>query len=199
MAYVDLYADLVSACIDSAVIDHATDKYLPQLVSLLPPGILHRAAERDGSILRELARALSYEWHRLERRIQQLLDEADPSTTREMVAEWEAVCGLPGDNPSPPTTIAGRRSAIVGLLRGMQGDPSRAWFIDLAAQLGYTVTITEYHDTYTCQSDCDDDLYEEVWRYHWTVSGTSGADDDTVEWIFLRHKPAHTTVNFVWA
>jgi uncharacterized protein YmfQ (DUF2313 family) len=108
--------------------------------------------------------------------------ESDPRQTREMLGDWERNFGLPDPCARETTTVEERRTALV-LRMTMLGTPSRAFFIDVAAQLGYTITITEYSpyqcgisrcgDTRALNPDTPDKCRWELgpgeMRYYWTI------------------------------
>ncbi|MGN6105790.1 MAG: hypothetical protein ACTHU0_11840 [Kofleriaceae bacterium] len=64
-----------------------TDKYARMMASLLPPGRVWRLI--GGSVLSKLLAACADELGRLEARVIDLLDEADPSTADELLPEYE--------------------------------------------------------------------------------------------------------------
>jgi len=69
--------------------------------------------------------------------------ESDPRYTIELLPDWERNWGLPDPCVKEPTTVGERRLALLQRMT-MIGAQSRQFFIDLAASLGYTITITEY-------------------------------------------------------
>ncbi|WP_387440546.1 putative phage tail protein, partial [Photorhabdus sp. RM105S] len=69
---------------------------------------------------------------------------AFPATATIMLPEWEKSLGLPDDcGIGEIDTIPLRQKTVVSrLLR--DGGQSKEFFINLAATMGYTITITEY-------------------------------------------------------
>lgn len=146
----------------------------------------------------------------------QILDEADPRTTAAMLPDWERVYGL----PDPYVVAAGidqsfqeRRAALVAKAT-LQGGQSRAFFIALAAALGYAITITEGAPQ-TTESDTEYPVYDEQYRFVWwanapavTVRDRTSEDDSemaTAVWgnglleaMINRYKPAHTLALFAY-
>ncbi|MBU1041582.1 MAG: DUF2313 domain-containing protein [Proteobacteria bacterium] len=126
------------------------------------------------------------------------------------LADWERVLGLPdGCAGGLSQTMAERIAAAMSKMRE-RGGQSRAYFIGVAAALGYAVTIEE-HDAFTCETPCDQPLHDEDWRYAWTVrapettirefSCDSCCTDPLASWgnallecVINRLKPAHTHV-----
>src|SRR3546814_20435762 len=80
----------------------------------------------------------------LDERALQLIDEALPSTTHEVLPDWERIAGLPDECTGPSETIEGRRLRLIQQL-AEHGGQSRAFFLSAAASLGYPgCTITEF-------------------------------------------------------
>jgi uncharacterized protein YmfQ (DUF2313 family) len=187
-------------------------EYLAQLQALLPPGAAWR---RDaGSALTEFLAALAEELARIDQRVDALLDEADPRTTTELLTDWERVAGLPDACTGPLPTLAQRRAALVARLTSIGGQ-SRAYFIALAASLGYTVTITEYRP-YHVNSHVNDPLNSELWTFVWQVNAAlntvrrftvnAGVNEPLAAWgnellecVIRRFAPAHTKVLFAYS
>ncbi len=186
--------------------------YLRQLQALLPPGPAW--PKDDDATLTRLLGALAAELARVDGRAQQLVEEADPRTVAELFADWERVAGLPdacaqafgGDQ-----TMVQRRAALVGRLTTLGGQ-SPAYFIGLAATLGYAITITEFR-AHCVNDDVEQLLYDSAWNFAWQVNAalntvTAITVDSTVEdplaaWgnallecVIKRLKPAQTTVIF---
>lgn len=184
--------------------------YLRQLQALLPPGPAW--PKDDNATLTRLLSGLSVELARVNGRAVQLLEEADPRTTAELFLDWERVAGLPdtcaiafgGDQ-----TLAQRRAALLGRLATLGGQ-TPAYFIGVAAALGYAITITEFH-AHTVNDDVNHPLYDVAWNFAWqvnaalntittlTVIGTvadplASWGNALLECVINRLKPAHTSV-----
>ncbi|HVJ53442.1 MAG TPA: YmfQ family protein [Aliidongia sp.] len=116
------------------------DQWQDALLKLLPPGA---AFPRDptgpmGRVLGAVADSLA----RCEARALDLVQvEADPRSTVEMLPDWEAALGLPDPCAGPSPTIELRRAQVVARYIG-QGGQTAAYFISVAAALGYPITIT---------------------------------------------------------
>lgn len=186
--------------------------YLAQLQALLPPGPAW-SQDADAPITR-LLDGLAQELARVDGRALQLLEEADPRATAELFADWERAAGLPdacavafgGDQ-----TTAQRRAALLGRLSAMGGQ-SAAYYVGLAAAIGYAITITEFHE-HTVNDDVEHPLYGAAWIFCWQVNAAlntviditvdSTVDDPIAAWgnsllecVIRRLEPAHTTVLF---
>lgn len=188
------------------------DQYLGQLQALLPLGAAW--PREQVATLTRLLQAWADELTRVDGRALQLVDEADPRTTAELLADWERVAGLPDSCVGGEQTTAQRRDALVSKLTTVGGQ-SAAYFIALAASLGYTVTITE-HRPFTVRSKVNDPLYDTEWRFVFTVNAPldtvhrftvrSAVSDplawwgnDVLECVINRLKPAHTLALFAYA
>ena len=186
--------------------------YLAQAQALLPPGpAWPRSAD---AYITRLLLGLSSELERAEGRAAGLLEEADPRTSAELLIDWERVAGLPdgcvsdaGLNPSTEQ----RRAALLGRLT-MQGAQSISYFEQLAASLGYTVTVSESH-VFDVNDDVSELIYGIAWAHVWQVQSvlnqpvyffvTSTVADPLGSWsnvilecVLSRFKPAHTVLLF---
>lgn len=95
--------------------------------------------------------------------------ELNPSTTEALLATWEAEFGLPDPCNPGPQTDEQRHAALLARITD-EGNLSRQKYIDLAASLGFTVTITEFKPM-TCIGTCVDAITGPAWRYAWQVNG----------------------------
>lgn len=184
------------------------DDYLRQLQALLPQGPAW--PRDDDATITRLLHGLAEELARVDGRARQLLEEADPRTTAELFTDWERVAGLPDACAvafGGEQTTAQRRAALVGRLTTVGGQ-TPAYFIGLAAALGYAITITEFSE-HTVDDDVDHPLYDMAWSFAWQVNAalntvTELTVDDTVddplaswgnallECVLRRVAPAHT-------
>lgn len=191
----------------------AAGAYLAQLQALLPQGA---AWPRDGgATLTQLLAALAEELARVDQRAEDLLNEADPHTTYELLADWERVAGLPDPCTSADASLDARRLSLLQRL-ARRGDASPGYFIALAETLGYPgATVTEFRP-FTCVSDCNGSLNPApLWTHQWqlnlpesrvvvmTCASPCNASlrtwgDSTLECVVNRLKPAHTDVNFTY-
>lgn len=190
------------------------EQYRDQLKALLPPG---RALPREpGTSLETLLHGMAEELARLDARGMELLVDVNPMTTNELLPEWEAVAGLP-DNCSATLeeTTQGRRNALVAKLSSTGGQ-SPAYFIEVAAALGYEVTIEEFRPFRAGYSTAGEALTNGDWVFAWRVhapetttisfrAGVSAAGEPLASWgnDLLECKmqelaPAHTTVLFAY-
>lgn len=189
-------------------------EYLSQLQALLPTGAAW-PRDPDANLTQFLA-ALADELARLDARGVRLLDETDPRSTFELLADWEQVAGLPEPCREIGTTIQERRGALHARLtqRGIQ---SRQFYIDLAAAMGYEIHINEYRPFRAGISRAGDMLTNDAWRYRFMVrtdqttttfdfkAGQSVAGEPLRRWgaselecTLRQYKPAHTDIGFAY-
>ena len=117
--------------------------YTDAFLSMLPQGQAW-PKHAIGSVLVQGITGLCDYWGFVDGRAADLLEiESDPRTTVELLPDWERNWGLPDPCYEAPQTIGQRQLALV-MRMTMQGSQSREFFIGVAAQIGYTITITEY-------------------------------------------------------
>jgi len=193
---------------------YSAEQYRTQLKALLPPG---KAFPRErGTTLDALLDAMSQELARIDARIDRLPTEALPSTTSELLADWERVAGLP-DSCSGllADTMQARRNDLVSKLVS-RGGQSPAYFIEIAAALGFEVKIEEFRPFQAGWSSAGDPLTNGDWQYTWRVrapevtvvpfrAGQSAAGEplrvwgnDGLECRIRKYAPAHTHVFFAY-
>lgn len=187
------------------------DQYRNQLGALTPPG--QALPDQTESEWQKLLTALADEYARVDGRLHDLVQEGNPESTTELLPDWERLLDLPGPCDTLPETIQERRLAAHGKLIRV-GGASPTYFIELAASLGYKITITEYRPFRAGFSAAGDSLTNEEWLHHWMVNaeetavvefsaGQSAAGEpvrswgeDQLECPVEQLKPAHTVVNF---
>jgi uncharacterized protein YmfQ (DUF2313 family) len=187
------------------------DDFAHALQALLPRG---RVWPREPDAVQSAtARGLSgvYAWQTA--RSNNLLIDAFPASTTELLPEWEETLGLPdpctGANPS----MQQRRAQVVARLTS-SGGQSAQFFIDFAAALGYTITVTNFAPFRAGQSSAGQALGDEDWFFTWSVdapentvthfaAGQSAAGDPLATWgnevlecELEALKPAHTILQF---
>jgi len=120
---------------------YSSADYLAALQSLLPRG---RVWPKDSDSLQTAALSgLTPTYFRNNARANDLLAEAFPATTVEMLPEWEATLGLPDPCAGIAPTIQMRRDQVVARFTG-RGGQSFSYMTAFALNLGYTITITQF-------------------------------------------------------
>lgn len=189
-------------------------EYREQLKALLPPG---QAFPRDpGTTLHDLLDGMSLELARVDDRARALPQEVNPNTTLELLTDWERVAGLPDKcSGTLEETLQGRRNALLAKLTSTGGQ-SADYFIQLAASLGYAVTIEVFRPFRAGRSVAGDVLSNGAWAFAWRIhapdvtvipfrAGLSVAGErlrvwgsDTLECKIRQLAPAHTIPIFAY-
>ncbi|MCB2190359.1 MAG: DUF2313 domain-containing protein [Deltaproteobacteria bacterium] len=186
--------------------------YTRLLQGLLPTGsVWPRDPE---ATLTKLLAAWAAELARVDERGDDLVDEADPRTAFEMLTDWERVCGLPGTCHDTAEGLAQRRAAVTNQLT-FRGGQSRAFFISLAAALGYQIGIEEFKPL-RAGDLAGSPAYGADWAFAWRVRGPEASTvsvlragggagerlrdwgNDLLECEISRRCPAHTNVLFAY-
>lgn len=119
------------------------DAYALQLKQLLPRGAVW-LLEASSFITKTLL-GISGELSRVDGRGDDLVEETDPRTANETIADWEKMLSLPDDIVTViPATLSARQQAVTQKYVS-RGGQSNAYFVSLAALCGYTVTVTNYN------------------------------------------------------
>lgn len=191
------------------------DRYVQILKHLFPKGIAWTRATE--STFHKLIQSKAEEMARFDTRVgTDLINEAYPDTTLELLEDWERIVGLPDScQPTLAETITGRREDVLRKLV-FRGGQSRKFFIDLAAAFGYTITIDEIRPFRAGRGRCGDRCYDIDWLHHWRVISNSSIStyfragigrcgdrlrisvNTELECVISKVKPAHTVVHFVY-
>lgn len=185
--------------------------FLAALQALLPRGKVW-PRDPDASLTKSL-NGLTPTYARQTSRSNQLLVDAFPVTTIELLPEWEATLGLPDPCAGLSPTIYARRAQVVARVKA-QGGQSVLYFIALAAALGYTVTITQFAPARAGQTRAGMPCNGPAWAHAYRVNaplntvvraraGTSKAGEPLAYWsntvleCELRQvMPAHAVIIF---
>lgn len=190
------------------------DAYRNALLDLLPRGKIWE--RRTSTNIAALMRALGEELANLERRGDAAIEEADPRTTSELIAEWEELLGIAEDCGGVETVLTFRQAAIVAKYTSPGGQNSYH-YSEVAKALGYDVEISdieEYQQFRVGSSTVGERLSNGPWVFTWTVhapvatpfffrAGESRAGDPLqsatnvpLECTLDKVKPSHTLVTF---
>jgi uncharacterized protein YmfQ (DUF2313 family) len=139
------------------------EDYADAMMSLLPMGQAWPRAEE--SALARVVKGLCRIWGDFETAASLLLErESDPRITLPpqgnppqsgLLPDWERNWGLPDPCYEEPQTITERQQALVRRMT-IEGAQSREFFIGIAAEIGYTITITEYRPFFIAMDGCGD-------------------------------------------
>jgi uncharacterized protein YmfQ (DUF2313 family) len=187
------------------------------LQALLPTGAAwNRTPDAQ---LTHLLQVLAQEFARIDARSVDLRNEADPRTALESLSDWERVVGLP-DQCIPVTgSVRERQLAVATKIAGLGGQ-SRAYFIDMAGNLGFSIEIEEFVP-FTTESAVNEDVMDDSWAFAWRINLLNDNDDsdfasawfttesgvdesirsfgsNQLECLIRRAAPAHTYVLFAY-
>ncbi len=200
------------------VLELTANDFNRALMNYLPRG---RAwpKETDSTLYQMLA-FVGATFERLTARDNQVLTDAFPPTTVEMLPEWEAALGLPDPCLGPSPSDADRVASVVAKFLGTNG-LSRSAIISYAAAMGYTITIEDVTGSntatpltagMTCGQPTVD--YSGDPNYSWMIhaapivvtyaaAGSLRAGDPLATWTYSalecvmdEIKPAHTVLVF---
>lgn len=130
------------------------DHYSIGLANLLPRGLAW--PRRNDSVLQKVVKGLANFWGYVDGRAADLLErESDPRQTIELLSDWERNWGLPDPCYTAPQSVDERQRALVQRMT-LLGAQSRKFYIDVAAFLGYTISITEYRPFFIAMDRCGD-------------------------------------------
>lgn len=168
--------------------------YTGMLRALLPPGAAWNMEAGDTRL--DMLAALAEEFARLDARADELLIEADPRTSTELLPEWEAFLGLTASG-----TVAERQGAVVALLIA-QREQTAAFYIELAAAMGIPITITKDWVAFRVGASGAGNLVGGgEWEFIWTVhapAATSVEARAAMEALFRKFKQSHSIVHFIY-
>ena len=191
---------------------HTQSEYREQLQALMPRGDAWPLS--IDAVMNMLLETLAAEFARIEERAHNLFEETDPRTTHELLPDWERVAGLPDPIIGAGVSLEQRRSILVERLTSTGGATAQ-YLIDVAARLGFTITITEF-TPFTVSSGVGDPMYGWEWVFAFQVNApatsvsyftvVSGVSDPLAWWgnalleaVIKRLKPAHTHALFAYA
>lgn len=183
--------------------------YKETILALLPPV----SYNRTGQNIRNDAMVTGTCLDNIQDGATRCLKVIDPRTAGNYLFDWERLYGLDGNGKSTQQRI---RAVLAKL--NETGGLSIPYFINLAATLGYIITITEPQPFRAGVNRCSDRLANEGVRWVWWVNvqnanntvnyfraGISGAGDrlsdygdDVIESVFNDLKPAFTAVRFTY-
>jgi len=191
------------------------DQYLAMLKALLPGGLAW--TRKVGSNLSNLLEAFAQEFERLDGRAELLINESDIRTTSELLPDWERVAGLPDACTDLAASQDARRQNLVTKISGRRAN-DKQYYIDMATQLGYSITIEELITPYETGHllngvEITAAEWVFVWRINapvdtavWARAGSAVAGDpirtwgdELIECVINNLKPAHTHVLFAYA
>lgn len=141
---------------------HSQIDYQSQLAALLPQGPAWRRS--PDALLTMLIAALAEEPARLDGEVASDLQEGFPDTTAARLFDWERALALPECNDVAQGFALRKTLMLLKLTESVATTPER--IVEVAARMGYTVTVQErFDEVYTCESPCEDPIYEDDVRF----------------------------------
>lgn len=187
--------------------------FLAAMQALLPRG---RVWPRDADAVQtQVLSGLAPCYERQTARANYLLIDSFPSTTYELLPEWESTLGLPDPCAGAAPTIPQRRSQVIARFTNI-GGASIPYFIGFAESLGYTVTIEQYSQARAGQLRAGMPCCGYDWNFASKITaplntvvrakaGAMAAGDPLVSWgnavlecEFRAIMPAHTIPIFAY-
>ena len=146
---------------------YAASDYQNAMLALLPRG---RAWAREpGSLMAQLLLALAPTYARQNQSCAALLADAFPVAPVQLLPEWEATLGLPDPCAGVQPTVQARQAQVAARFIA-QGGQSVPYFTAFAANLGYTVTVTEFAPFRCGINTCGQPLNGSAWAFAWEVN-----------------------------
>lgn len=189
-------------------------EWLDATMALLPRG---RAWSRDpaSTISGIMAVIAGERQQRHDRKVNLLEVEAFPTTSNELISDWETAAGLPDPCRAVPGTLAERYAALADQFFA-DHPPTPANMIAWSAQAGWTITIREQRHYVAGLSMAGDATGESDFVWEVTVHGeaifyfhagfnvagdvlSTWPDLSTLECVLRRAAPAHTSLYFIIA
>lgn len=189
--------------------------YLFLLKSLLPRG---RAWQSErGSTISKLLEAIADEFTRVQVRIESLIKELDPTTTQEMLQDWESLLGIPNECTGPISDLTYQaRKKLVYTFYTMTGGTRPEYYVDLINNFGFEIEVREYRNFRAGLSVAGDPLNNGLWRNAFEVrtinapvfrfsAGQNVAGDplvvpsnELIKCIIEENKPAHAVAIYTF-
>jgi uncharacterized protein YmfQ (DUF2313 family) len=197
---------------------YTDDDFLAGFLNLLPDGPVWPKVPAEGGdapVLVQTSRALIKGYTRNAASAAALLSDAFPVAPVDLLPEWEATLGLPDPCAGPSPTIQARQQQVNARFVG-SGGQTPAYFINVAAALGYPITITQFAPFRVGQA-VGSPLYSEPWAYAWQINaptfvveyfrvGRDAVGEPLAQWgntvlqcEMQRLAPAHTTLLFSYS
>jgi len=127
---------------------------------------------------------------------QNLLIDIFPSTSVQLIPEWNESLGLPGPCSIGSSNVAVSQSAIVAQINN-QGGVSEAYYISYALSMGYVITISNY-SSLRIGHDINQSCYDRKYDFIWIVTIVSGAVPSYLECMLRQIAPAHLQLYVIY-
>lgn len=191
--------------------NYSAEDFKSSLKMLLPRGLAWSAfvGGIQDLVLSVYARA----YEKINNRANQLLHDAFPANTVELLPEWEKTLALPDPDLPVLDTLQERQAMVVAKFIGLGGQ-SAAYYKRYAALFGYDIKVINYGPFRAGYNKAGDPLLGEEWAHIWSVTakkntttyfraGLSRAGEPLAKWndlllecLMRKVKPSHTKLIF---
>ncbi len=190
-------------------------KVLQSIVARVPSGF---ALGNRGGVFEAMLGMAAEEIVKVELRAEQLMDETDPRSARELLPDFERVLGPDPCGRDKAALSIEERQRLAHQRWTATGGQSRAYMIQVAANLGVAITIDEFWPSKTGNLRCGHRLRPHGIQYYWRVNvpglvtvtkfrtGTSVTRHrlgsfalSNIECELRRTAPAHTHIVFSYS
>lgn len=144
--------------------EHDKNKQAQSLADYMPNGRLWFSKNIPTTTFRKMLIGLGVELLKVERKMNEICTEHDIEQTERLITEWESALGIPDDCIKVADTLAERRDNVI-LKLASNGVSTEQDFIDLAATLGFTITILNGNEIVA---------WPWVWPHPWVGSAEEG-------------------------
>jgi len=156
------------------------DKYTSLIKNLLPKGKLWKPQVQP--VFNQYLRALAEEFCRVEQRVLDMLFEADPRQTLELLEDWQRLLGLPDSCTFETLDLNELREQIVQKLTNV-GGLSANFYEFIGEQLGHDITVEDYLNFRAGFSKAGDPLTN-YFNEHFVAGSPAGEFLTNIGWKF---------------
>lgn len=181
-------------------------EYRDQLLQLLPPGVA--LPKESGAVFVDLISGIAEELARIDDRGDQIIEESDPRTTDELLAEWLTMFGVPDDCSILNTAPSSDRIQLLQKITAQAGQTPE-FYVQLGEAATYSSRLAEYREFMCDLNSAGDPLYDSQWKHAFTLyideppvvarAGIARAGDalstfdaSWLDCLLQNAKPAHT-------
>jgi uncharacterized protein YmfQ (DUF2313 family) len=182
-----------------------------QMVDLMPKGAIWNIPYTPSSLWGALLYAFADEVAIWETDMTNLLIEAVPGLSTKLISDWERVLGLPDETYPENPTLEQRRALVHAKYTAKYSGLSIQFYLDLAETFGVTTLIINEEPgggepfrvdknrvDRTPAEDINGARLNSLYLLNtWTATISSAeVNKDILHGLFLKYKPAHTTL--IW-
>jgi uncharacterized protein YmfQ (DUF2313 family) len=172
-----------------------TEGYKHVVKGLFPSGSAWKL--EPGKNITALAEGFAPEMSRYDSSLSGFLTEVNPGTSIDLLPEWENLLGCPW-NGSDPVSV--RQANVLARLTAA-GDQSVEYFIGLAKNLGFDLTITEFTQSVAgsyAGCPCVNQYWKFTALFNLPVTPGNAGNKGILQEIVGENQPAHIFIIFNW-